>query len=351
MKIEKSELATKLSMVKSIVPKQTPLVAIQGVLIEEGYLIANNMETAAKVKIEADTERPFIIPDKAFNLISSLPDGEIEITPGDGYIMIKAGKVKNRFTTRNGSDFQRPNIEKSEDSKSFVIKAEDFLRSVKRVAFAIGDDSRVNTLCLRAKDGSLNYIGLDGHIVAWDKMDYEGEFELLIPKNTVSKLLSIGLSGDMTIEYTNNSALFITEECEVSTRLANGAFFDVNKMLSTGTHHTTIQKSSMVEALNRIKMLISDDKQPVKFSFSKDSVNISMRNTITDYNEDISLVKDIEEDLTIAFNPRLLNECMKAMESEEVNMVFTGAKAPLTMRTDGSEFLTVILPVNLGGAA
>ena len=122
-------------------------------------------------------------------------------------------------------------------------------------------------------------------------------------------------------------------------------------MLSTGTHHTTIQKSSMVEALNRIKMLISDDKQPVKFSFSKDSVNISMRNTITNYNEDISLVKDIEEDLTIAFNPRLLNECMKAMEGEEVNMVFTGAKAPLTMRTDGSEFLTVILPVNLGGAA
>lgn len=26
---------------------------------------------------------------------------------------------------------------------------------------------------------------IDGHVLAWDKVDYDGEFELLIPKNTI----------------------------------------------------------------------------------------------------------------------------------------------------------------------
>ena len=354
MKIQKSELATKINMVKNIVPKQTPVEAIQGVLIEGGYLIANNMETAAKVKIEGTTDEAFIIPNKAFNLINSLPDGEVEITPGKGFITIKEGSIKNKFATRDAADFQKPNIEKAEDSRSFVINSEDFLRSVRRVAFAISDgDGRgpTNTLCLRAKDGALNYIGLDGHIVAWDKMDYEGEFELLIPRNTVERLLSIGLTGDMTIEYSAKGALFITESCEVSTRLVTGTYFDVSKMLSVGTLHAAVRKASMVEALNRIKTCVSDDKQAVKLTFTKETLNIAMKNSITDYNEEMPLIHEMEDGLVIAFNPKLLSECIKAMDGEEVNMIFTGAKAPLIIRTDVSEFLTVVLPVNVGGAA
>ncbi|MCR5329607.1 MAG: DNA polymerase III subunit beta [Lachnospiraceae bacterium] len=354
MRIQKSELAGKINNVKNIVPKSTTIEAIQGVLIEGSYLIANNMETAAKVKIDGSTDTPFIIPNSAFNLISSLPDGEMEITPGKGCITIKEGSIKNMFSTREATDFQKPNIEKSDESKSFVINSEDFLRSIKRVAFAIGDnDSKgpTSSLCLRAKEGMLNYIALDGHIVAWDQMEYEGDFELLIPRNTVDKLLSIGLEGDMTIEYSSKGALFITEECEVSTRLVSGTFFDVSKMLSVGTLHTTIKKAAMVEALNRIKTCVSNDSQAVKLAFTKDSLNIAMRNSITDYNEEIMLTKDIEDELTIAFNPKLLSECIRAMDGEEVNMTFNGAKAPLMIRTDSSAFLTVVLPVNLGGAA
>lgn len=354
MKIEKTELAGKINMVKSIVPKKTPYEAIQGVLVEGNYLIANNMETAAKVKIEATTDTPFIIPSKAFDLINSLPNGEVEIKPGKDSIIIEVGNIKNKFAAHSEDLFQRPNIEKTDAAQSFEISSESFLRSVKRVAFAVADNSAngtMNALCLRAKEGKLNYIGLDGHMIAWDKMDYDGEFELLIPKNTIDKLLSIGLNGELRIEHSDTGALFITEECEVSTRLVNGEYFDVKKMMMDGTLHTSVSRPRMLEALNRARMCCMGEKSPVKMNFTENDVSITTAVATANYDEEIPLLKNMESPLTIGFDSKLLIDCLRAFDNEEVSLDFTSAKAPLLIHAEDTEFLTLLLPVKLRGAA
>lgn len=44
MKIQKTELATKLNQIKGVVPKKTTMPILQGILVKEGYLIDNNLE-------------------------------------------------------------------------------------------------------------------------------------------------------------------------------------------------------------------------------------------------------------------------------------------------------------------
>ena len=44
MKIQKTELAAKLNQIKGVVPKKTTMPILQGILVKEGYLIANNLE-------------------------------------------------------------------------------------------------------------------------------------------------------------------------------------------------------------------------------------------------------------------------------------------------------------------
>ena len=79
MKIQKMELAQKLNKIKSVVPKKTTQAVLQGILVKDGYLIANNMEMTVKAKIEGTEGESFIIPERAFDLINNLPDGEMEI--------------------------------------------------------------------------------------------------------------------------------------------------------------------------------------------------------------------------------------------------------------------------------
>ena len=79
MKIDKNELSRKIAQIKGIVPKTTTIEALQGVLLKDGYLIASNMEVTVKAKLESAEGTPFIIPAKVFDLIGSLPSGELSM--------------------------------------------------------------------------------------------------------------------------------------------------------------------------------------------------------------------------------------------------------------------------------
>ena len=94
MKIQKMELATKLNQIKGVVPKKTTMPILQGILVKEGYLIANNLEMTVKAKLEGTEGECFIIPERAFDLINNLPDGEVDISVSNGNTMtIRADKT------------------------------------------------------------------------------------------------------------------------------------------------------------------------------------------------------------------------------------------------------------------
>ena len=60
MKIQKTELATKLNQIKGVVPKKTTMPILQGILVKEGYLIANNLEMTVKAKLEGTEENALL---------------------------------------------------------------------------------------------------------------------------------------------------------------------------------------------------------------------------------------------------------------------------------------------------
>ena len=223
MKLQKSELAQKLNKIKGVVPKNTNTPILQGILVSDGYLIASNMDMTVKAKIEGAEGESFIIPERAFDLINNLPDGEMEISlTAKETITIKADRIKNKYQTRDSAQF--PTMADQEVGSALTIKAKTLLESMKRVAYAIpaqNPKAVMTAMCLQASGGQLNFVGLDGHVLAWDKVDYEGEFELLIPKNTVDKLKTLGLSGEVQIKHNRTGAVFITEEFEVYTRLSD----------------------------------------------------------------------------------------------------------------------------------
>ena len=67
--------------------------------MRDSFLTASNMELTVKVRINNNEKEEFLIPVKAFDLITNLPDGEVNITlQKSGYILIRTGKIKNKCT-------------------------------------------------------------------------------------------------------------------------------------------------------------------------------------------------------------------------------------------------------------
>ena len=346
MKLQKVELAQMLNKIKGVVPKQTNIPVLQGILVMNGYLIANNMEMTVKAKIEGTEGESFIIPERAFDLINNLPDGEMEIlVTAKDEITIKADKINNKYRTLDHTTF--PVTVVQEDGNELTIKAETLLKSMKRVAYAVAaQDSvpRMTAMCLQASGGHLNFVGLDGHVLAWDKVDYEGEFELLIPKNTVDKLKSLGLSGEVQIKHNKTGAVFITEEFEVYTRLIEGEYFQYQKMFTDLPLHTVVSRTDLLNAMTRAKMC-TEKRCPVRFELKGNSLGLIIKDSTTDYYETVDLQEEMTEALTIGFDARLVLETLKAFDCENVGISFGGPKLPMIVEAEDSDFNTIVLPV------
>lgn len=346
MKIQKTELATKLNKIKGVVPKKTDMPVLQGVLVKEGYLIANNMEMTVKAKIEGAEGESFIIPERAFDLINNLPDGEMEISvAADDIITIKADKIKNKYQTMDPVQF--PTTAFQREGGELTIKADTLLESIKRVSYAVpaqGSSPAMSSMCLQASGGQLNFVGLDGHVLAWDKVEYSGEFELLIPKNTVDKLKALGMSGDVQIRHSKTGAVFITEDFEVYTRLIEGEYFKYQTMFKELPLHTVVSRMALLDAMTRAKMC-TEERCPVRFELDGNSLSLSIKDKTTDYHETVDLQEDMTEALTIGFDARLVLETLKAFDCENVCISFGGPKMPMIVEAEDSDFKTIVLPV------
>jgi len=347
MKIQKWELAQKINKLKSVVPKKPSGQAVQGILVRDGCMTASSLELTVKAKIGGAEGETFIIPARAFDLINNLPDGEVEIVPkGGDAITIKAEKIKNKYQTMDPSLFPEPGMPEG-NGREAAVKSEVLLASMRRVSYAIpaqSGNSLMTALCLKASGGTLDFVGLDGHVLAWDRADYEGEFELLIPKNTVEKLLSIGLSGEVSIRHSRNSAAFVTEDYEVYTRIMEGKYFSYSSMFREQPFHTAAVRTDFLEAMVRAKMCV-EEKCPVILELMGNEMNISIRDSTADYHETVALQEALPERMVIGFDARLVIETMKAFDCGTVGIQLAGPKSPMIVEAENSRFRAIVLPV------
>lgn len=351
MKIEKNELARKIGQLKSIVPSRTTIDALKGVLYQDGYLIASDSQLTVKAKIEVldGEEKPFIIPDKAFDLISNLPMGEMELNVGEGQVTFKIGKIKNQFKTLPAEQFMYARESLSADSTA-SISASKLKTAISHVLYAVaigGSNQLMTGMLLECKDGKLNFVGLDGHRIAWDCIDHDGAFKIIVPRTALDKLLKLDFSGDISITHDANGALFRSDDYEIYTRLIQGEYFQYEKMFMRGSLYTVIERKIFLEAINRAKSCGAvDDKAPVIFDMSWSTISITYRNAMADYQEVIPVLEEFSDSLKIAFDPRLLIDSLKAFDCDNISMEFSSAKMPAVIKAEDSDMTALVLPVN-----
>lgn len=347
MRIAKAELSRKIDKIKSVVPKNGVNPALMGVLVQKGYLIASNLELTVKAQLEGAEEEEFIIPSRAFDLIKNLPDGEVNVLEGkNNKITISMDKIKNTYQSLPASDYIY-SAKRIAGGGNATIDSKVLKESISHVLYAIPGKSSntiMTSLCLEASDGMLNFVGLDGHVIAWVQTDFEGEFRLLVPRGAVEKLLSLELSGDVSIEYDKNSAVFRTDEYEVSTRLIEGEYFKYKPFFSTLPLEITAKRTDLLDAVVRAK-LCTEELTPTRFEIKGDQLKLSINDKSADYSETLQIQNGTGEELIIGFNSRLVLETLKAHLGEEINMYFDGGKKPMIVESNVMK--SIVLPVKL----
>lgn len=354
MIVQKSEIAPKLSKLKTIVPSKISTEGnqcIQGILYKNNSLQATNLEISIKAAFEKGEEETFIIPARAIELIESLPDGEIHIIPEDNYsVKIKTKGINNKFQSYNPEEF--PNLDEDiPDTAAGSINIKDLERGIKSVLYAISSTSprpMLTGVNFDASDGRLNIVGCDGFRVAWFKMDYENNFNFVVPKASVQKLLSVGINDDVEIIYNNRNAVFKAKEYTIYARLLEGKYLDYTRMFVKRAGEVQIKKDELTEAIKR-GTICADEKNKctVKLQIKDSGIMISTNSTISEYTEEIQTESKSNKEMMIGFNALYLMGFLKGFESEVLCLNVGSPLEP--MLTEDKGLSAMVLPMRLNG--
>ena len=347
MKIEKKEIANKLGKLKVLL--NSKIIGNDGVVVKGNTLYATNIEMSIKTTLDIPaSDENFVIPKSSIGLIENLPEGIIDITCKDKSVFIKCGKIKNKFPKYDLKNYpQRSDIKTKENT---VINSEKLFGAINSVLYAVSETSDrkevLKGVLLEAKDGILNVVGCDGFRMAWSKIECDGEFKLIIPKDIMRKIISIGMTGDIKITCDKSGVKFNNDEYEIYSRVITGEYLGYRQLFIDYPNQTFIERKNLSECLKRT-LICGDDKSnnTIRCKFDKENVSVSLYQSISEYEEIVGLEKSVKESLEIGFNGRYLLDTINSFGSDKVSIGLGNNNQAIIMNDEKNSAL--LLPIRL----
>ena len=290
-----------------------------------------------------------------FEIIRKLPSDNVSITVDEDYHMnISCGKAKFNIMAKATDEFPYlPNIVKDKNVNISQFTLKDIIR---QTVFSISDNENAKVMTgelFEIHDSELKVVSLDGHRISIRKVKLNRSYDdvsVIIPGKTlieISKIINGGMDDEVSIFFTDKHVLFEFEDTIVLSRLIEGEYYKIDKMLSTDYEtKVTVNKREMLECIDRSTLLLKEsDKKPVIIDVQDDYMKFAMNSAIGSMDEDIDASKE-GKDILIGFNPRFLMDALRVIDEDEITMYMINPKAPCFIRDQEETYIYLILPVN-----
>ena len=355
---DKSKLIEGMNIVMKAIPGKTTMMILECVVIEvkdnQIKLIANDLQLGIETLIDGEIKQEGSVAVGAkvfFEIIRKLPSDNVSITVDEDYHMnISCGKAKFNIMAKATDEFPYlPNIVKDKNVNISQFTLKDIIR---QTVFSISDNENAKVMTgelFEIHDSELKVVSLDGHRKVKLNQSYD-DVSVIIPGKTlieISKIINGGMDDEVSIFFTDKHVLFEFEDTIVLSRLIEGEYYKIDKMLSTDYEtKVTVNKREMLECIDRSTLLLKEsDKKPVIIDVQDDYMKFAMNSAIGSMDEDIDASKE-GKDILIGFNPRFLMDALRVIDEDEITMYMINPKAPCFIRDQEETYIYLILPVN-----
>ena len=359
----KSDLVSSISIVsKAVSSNKTSMSILECILIEVSNGVikftANDKELGIETRVTGKIEENGVVALDANifgNVIRNLPDGDITIKTDSSYkTSITCMKAKFDLPGRSGEDFS--NLPKVEKNDFITISQYTLKEVIRQTIFAISSNDNNKLLTgelFDIKGDKMRVVALDGHRVAIRNIELRQSYDdkkVVIPGKTlneISKILSGEIEKEVNIYFMANHIVFEFDQTVIVSRIIEGEFFDVDKMLKDSyVTKIDVNKKALQETIERAILLIKDnDKKPVVIGINDTTMEFKIKSTIGSMDEFVDMEKT-GEDIVIGFNPKFVLEALRVIDDEKINIYMLDSRAPAFIKDDAGKYIYVILPIN-----
>lgn len=373
-KISRDELLNTLTIVQKALPQKTPLPILYTIKIDayEQYLLftATNSDIAIEVSVNKEINvkntGSFCISGKyLIEIIKKIDQGEIEFLQLDeSNVVIKTQRSSFKLKVWDSSEYVDINyvIQKNEIN----ISNETFREILDQTLYAVSNDDKKTIfkgVQFLSKDNTLAISATDTYRLSRKviQINTEKDFDIIIPGQSLKELLKIIEIKETDIKLFisdyNNKALFILDNISFQTRLIEGRYPDISKLIIDNSQlEIPFNKNELLIAADRVSILSTKEKNDntyINLTLRKDNiVEISSRNEeIGAAQELIYVYGQIKGDIDsfkLTFNSKYLIEALKTYNSSDVVIKFTSETKQFSIYgEEDKDLLAIILPVKL----
>ena len=276
---DKSKLLEGINISLKAIPGKSTMAILECMVIEakDGIikLISNDLEIGIETIIEGDIKEPGSVAVNAkvfFEIIRKLPYNEVSISVNENLTMnISCGKAKFNIPVKDTEEF--PYLPKIVKDKSVLISQFTLKEVIRQTVFSISDNENTKVMTgelFEIRGSQLKVVSLDGHRISIRKVDLKQNYDdvsVIIPGKTlieISKILNGGLDDEICMYFTDKHVLFEFDNTIVLSRLIEGEYYKIDKMLSSDYEtKITVNKKDLFDSIDRTTLMIreSDDVQ------------------------------------------------------------------------------------------
>ena len=361
--IKASLLSEGLQQIVGVVERKQTMPILSHILLECSEnnltLTATDLEVqlSCTVKnVNADDNFVTTIPGrKAFEIIRSLGEQDIEIIVSDSSLKIKSSNSSFKLKTLSSNEF--PLFDATGTDTTFSAKQSEIKTLFNKTQFAMAQqDVRfyLNGLLLEVSPNTVVSVGTDGHRLAKSKITIErskiNESSYILPRKAVQEIQRIiNDTGELKITFSDNRAVFEVGATTLVTKLIDGSFPDYTRVIPDNTAiNILLDVGKIKPALQRVSILANEKFKGVRVDLDDDVLNVSSENPEQEQATEAIPIDKTGASLSVGFNVSYLIEAISACQGEMVSLGLNDENSSALI-TDPSdpESKYVVMPMRL----
>ena len=362
-------LAASLSADDKCAKKIATLEAIRIKTADSAALVSGNiLDHAVSITVPATIEIPGELAVSGSRL-AALANGfarteTIMITAEGKTARVDCSRSRFKLATIPLDDLP-PMLRLVDETGNVELAREQVLKFCKGTTFAISADKAqyyLAGLFLHDAEDGLAAVATDGHrlarVVVPDVSGLSSDAHLVIPAaavKIVTKLLADRSSERVTLRRSRTLIAVETAKAAFISKLIDATFLDYNRVMPEASGNAvTIARAELAQALERVKAVLVDDRQPVVgFSWGEEDPLLHLSSTDnSDAADDVILCEDATGTGRVAMQIGMLMDLLNAHAGKRIRFDSrNGADPVLITDPDYRDFTALQMPCNRTRAA
>lgn len=252
---------------------------------------------------------------------------------------------------------QYPRIKEINNQEAISLDTKDLIQALNETVVSISkQESRpiLTGVHFRLTDTHFIIEATDSHTLSQKRLpkpeNAPEKLDLVLPTLAIKQLQQL-TTDELLFAYDESSAVFTSEDTTLTTRLIEGNYPDVDRLLDGHyTRKTVMDRAELHDTVKRAQIVLSNSEQGraqldtngVATLTAKTPDNVAnLSETLTTFTE--TLDNEEPQEFTICFNPSYMVKLLATLKSDLVNIDFMGPFRPMHITPQEDDSLIHLL--------